>query len=347
MKLAAYLLAMLALAASIPVSVASAQTTPKIVMEEFMVPAKDTGIQIYLRNKRPEGMTEFSARRTVLFVHGLTYPGHANFDLPRGGRSWMDYVAERGFDVWSVDLRGYGRSSGPPAMPQELNASPPALNAETATADLAAASDFIRERRGLSRLALVAWSWGTVLTARYAVENPAGVERIALYAPVWSRQEPGPASGPPGAYRSVTREAALTTWLSGVPEGKREVLIPPGWFDQWVEANWASDPEGARMTPPVLRVPNGPLHEVIEYWNAGKAFFAPEKITTPVLLIVGEWDRTTPPSMAQALFPLLTNAPQKRLIVIGEATHAMMVEKNRSQLFDEVQLFLEQALPRL
>ena len=32
----------------------------KLVTEEFMVPAVDPGIQLYVRNKRPEGMTQFT-----------------------------------------------------------------------------------------------------------------------------------------------------------------------------------------------------------------------------------------------------------------------------------------------
>lgn len=41
-------------------------------------------------------------------------------------------------------------------------------------------------------------------------------------------------------------------------------------------------------------------------------------------------------------FARLTNAPVKRLVTIGEGTHAVVLEKNRFQLFREVQLFLEE-----
>ena len=76
---------------------AAAQTG--IVSEEFMVPAKDPGLELYVRNKRPEGMTTFSAEKTVVYVHGATYPSETAFDLQLGGQSWMDYIANRGFDV--------------------------------------------------------------------------------------------------------------------------------------------------------------------------------------------------------------------------------------------------------
>ena len=63
---------------------------PRIVMEEFMVPAFDPGIQIYVRNKRPADLATFRPGRTVLYVHGATYPASTSFDLPLDGMSWMD-----------------------------------------------------------------------------------------------------------------------------------------------------------------------------------------------------------------------------------------------------------------
>ena len=47
--------------------------------------------------------------------------------------------------------------------------------------------------------------------------------------------------------------------------------------------------------------------------------------------------------MAQALFPKLTNAPYKRYVELGEGTHFIFLEKNRMELFREVQLFLDEA----
>jgi alpha-beta hydrolase superfamily lysophospholipase len=63
----------------------------------------------------------------------------------------------------------------------------------------------------------------------------------------------------------------------------------------------------------------------------------------PVLLVHGEWDADTPAYMSQALFARLTGAPLKRYVVIGEGTHSIMMERNRMQLFREVQLFLDEA----
>src|ERR1700693_4526395 len=72
----------------------------RVVMEETMVPAKDPGIQIYVRNKHIADFNHFAPEKTVLFVHGATYPSETSFDLPLDGLSWMDYIASRGYDAY-------------------------------------------------------------------------------------------------------------------------------------------------------------------------------------------------------------------------------------------------------
>jgi hypothetical protein len=59
--------------------------------------------------------------------------------------------------------------------------------------------------------------------------------------------------------------------------------------------------------------------------------------------VLAEWDADTPTYMAQTLFPLMVNAEPKRLVIIGEGTHSIINERNRLQLFREVQLFLDEA----
>ena len=80
-----------------------------------------------------------------------------------------------------------------------------------------------------------------------------------------------------------------------------------------------------------------------EYWAAGRPFYDPAKITAPTLLVLGEWDQDTPPYMANALFPLLTASPGKRLVLLGEGTHGMWMERNRGALVQAVQIFIEES----
>src|SRR5262245_48284588 len=318
---------------------------PQLVTEELMVPT-DPGIEVYVRNKRPANMTAFRPERTVLYVHGATYPASTAFDLKLDGLSWMDYIAARGYDVYVVDLRGYGKSVRPQEMAQEAAANPPIVRGDAAAKDVGAVVDAILTRRNIPRLSLIGWSWGTTTMANYTTQNPGKVERLVLYAPQWIRQTPslvqtGP--GPLGAYRKVTRDQALQRWMTGVPEDKKATLIPSGWFDTWADATFATDPEGAKGNPPYIRAPNGVLQDSNESWAAGKAYYDPAKITVPTLLVHAEWDRDTPPYMAQTLFPLLVNAPGKRYVALPEGTHTIIMEKNRRMLFEAVQAFLDES----
>ena len=137
----------------------SAAPTTTLITEEFMVPALDPGIEIYVRNKRPADMATFRPERTLLFVHGATYPAHTTFDLKLDGLSWMDYIAARGYDVYLLDLRGYGKSTRPKEMAQKPDANPPIVRTDTAVKDISAVVDFILKRRNIPRLALLGWSW--------------------------------------------------------------------------------------------------------------------------------------------------------------------------------------------
>jgi pimeloyl-ACP methyl ester carboxylesterase len=314
-------------------------------MEEMMVPALDPGIEIFVRNKRPASLTAFRPERTVLYVHGATYPASTSFDLALDGVSWMDYLAARGYDVYLLDVRGYGRSTRPPEMAEKPDAHGPIVRGDTAVRDIGAVVDFILARRNIPRLNLIGWSWGTTLMATYTTQNPGKVERLALYAPGWIRKTASlvpVAPGPLGAWRATTRAQALTRWLTGVPEDKKATLIPAGWFDQWADATWATDPVGATQSPPAVRAPNGVLADGAEYWSSNKPYYDPAKITVPTLLVHGEWDQDLPPYMAQTLFPLLVNSPGKRYVMLAEGTHTIIMEKNRLELFKAVQAFLDE-----
>ena len=222
----------------------------KLVTEEMMVPS-EPGIDIYVRNKRPADLTTFTPERTLLFVHGSTYPAHTGFDAPLGGQSWMEYIASRGYDVYCLDVRGYGRSTRPRAD-------------ERAAAEQSADRAHARRGEGHHRGAQhdpQAPRHREAQPARLVVglhadgdhrdPEPRQGGAADAYAPGWLRTTPSllnPGGGPLGAYRTVTREQAKARWLNGVPEDKQAALIPPGWFEQWADATWATDPEGAKQS---------------------------------------------------------------------------------------------------
>jgi pimeloyl-ACP methyl ester carboxylesterase len=321
---------------------ASGVPARSIVTESYRIPSDTSGIELFVRNKRPAGSAAFAPSRILLYVHGATYPSETAFDLRLDGFSWMDYIACRGFDVYLVDLRGYGQSTRPPEMEAPARDNSPIVNTDVAVRDVSTAVDHILARRGVDKISLIGWSWGTSIMAGYTAHNPGKVNRLVLYAPIWLFKTPPliGGGGPLGAYRSVTKESARKRWYTGVPEAKRDDLVPAGWFDAWAEATWATDPASAQAGQ--LRAPNGVLQDLRNYWAADQPYYDPASITVPVLIAHAEWDADLPTYMSLTLFSLLTNAPIKRMVEIGEGTHTVIMEKNRVQLFREVQTFLEE-----
>lgn len=305
----------------------------QLVAEEFRVASAAPGVQLFLRNKRPKELGRFDSSRTVLYVHGATQPSETVFDLPVGQGSWADFIASQGYDVWLVDVRGYGGSTAP------ADQSKPFATTRDAVEDLGAAIDFILSRRSLAKLQLIGWSWGTLIAGSYAAERPDRVAGLVLLAPPWLSSAGG--KRPEAAWQEWTVDGALKRLQTGVPDGQAEAIFPPSWKAIWEQALLASQPDAKAQTPPRFRSPTGVLVDGAEYWNVDKAIYDPGKITAPTLIIRGAWDELTPLSQSQALFALLRNAPVRHLIEIPRATHFIEVETGRDVLFREVQSFLD------
>ncbi len=205
----------LGLLAALTVACAASAQTVSLVTEEMMVKAADPGIDIFVRNKRPASMTAFRPERTVLFVHGATYPAHTIFDMRLDGQSWMEYIAARGYDVYLLDIRGYGKSTRPKEMSEDAQKNPPIVRGETAVKDIGAVVDFILARRNIARLNLLAHSWGSTLMATYTTQNASKVERLALYAPPWIRQTASLVQAGPGPLAPIAQSAANRHWSGG------------------------------------------------------------------------------------------------------------------------------------
>lgn len=331
----------------IPGTAVLAQAQPAVVASERTIESSVPGLHLFMRNKHRKDQRTFTPDKTVLFVHGATYPAETCFDLALDGTSWMDYIARAGYDVWLVDARGYGRSDRPKEIdePPELNK--PMVRTGEAVEDVASAVEAILRERRIDKLNLIGWSWGATVMGMYTAGHNEKVAKLVLYAPQWTRSEPAltDKGGPLGAYRIVSIADAKSRWLTGVAPERQEALIPAGWFDQWADATFQTDPWGEKQVPKKLRAPNGVLADTREFWAAGKPRYDPSQITVPTFIVHAEWDHDLPSYMSQAVFAELKGAPWKRLVEIGEGTHTVLLEKNRLQLFREVQLFLDDPGP--
>src|ERR1700686_963175 len=89
------------------------------------VPAiSEQSTQIYVREVVQAGIALRggpAADRVALFIHGAGTPAEVAFDVPYQDYSWMAYLAHAGFDVFAMDLTGYGRSTRPAAMNDPCN----------------------------------------------------------------------------------------------------------------------------------------------------------------------------------------------------------------------------------
>jgi len=316
----------------------------KIQMNEYMVQSDTPGISLYVRNKHLTGMKKFTAEKTLLYVHGSTYPAETAFDLSLGGTSWMEYMAARGYDVWLVDLRGYGKSTRPLEMDQPAEQNAPLVRTDVAVSDVSSAVDYILKKRNIQKMNLLGWSWGTTIMGKYTTEHNEKVNKLVLYAPQWLRQGGAPLTdkgGALGAYRVASIADAKNRWLTGVPENAKASLIPEGWFEKWANATFDTDPWGKTQTPKKLRAPNGTVQDAREYWTAGKPVYEPKDIRVPVMLVHAEWDADLPSYMMYEYFTKLENAPYKEMLQISEGTHTIIMEKNRMLMFAGVQEFLD------
>jgi len=309
--------------------------TGGVIFEEHRIPSDTQGIELYIRNKRPAKLTEYRPEKTIVMVHGATFSSGSLYDVPVGGYSFLDYLAGAGFDVFAVDVRGYGRSTRPREMEIDGSLNRPLVDTERGVGDFSTAMEFVLRHRGLEQAHVFAMSWGGTVAGAFAARNPSKVVKLALLAPQWVSDKPIPLDmgGPLDSYRLVPVRESIARWLNGAPESARERLIPAGWFDSWAAATLAEDPWSIDKAPGKLRATNGPIQDVRDYWRAGRPFYEPSGISAPVLLLHGEWDRDVPIDVAQNYFAQLRTAPYRRFVQIGEATHMMLMEKNRLQAF--------------
>src|SRR5882757_1666306 len=71
------------------------------------------GLNIAITHKAPVVLSNDYA---VLFLHGSSFPSALAFGFRMNGHSWMDDLAENGYDVYALDFLGYGNSDRYPEM---------------------------------------------------------------------------------------------------------------------------------------------------------------------------------------------------------------------------------------
>jgi pimeloyl-ACP methyl ester carboxylesterase len=308
-----------------------------------------TAPQLYLRERAKAGVVTrggVPANRVVLFVHGAGTPAEVSFDVPHGDYSWMAYLAQAGYDVFSVDMTGYGRSWRPAAMndPCNIPASrqaefvpsllpkpcAPSSDRHATTiasdwADIGTAVDYVRALRRVDQVSLIAWSLGGPRAGGYAAQNPAKVRRLVLLAPAYNRTraaEPPadvPAKGEPFTIQSRTDLVTLWDSQVGCADQYDTATLDSIWSEMM-----ASDPVGATWGTGVRRAPN------LTQWGWNQAVVAKQR--TPALLVAGAHDRQVPPDRVRELYADY-GGTDKVFVDLACSGHNAMWERNRLLLF--------------
>lgn len=304
---------------------------------DFRIPSAMTNYQIVLRNKY-RGDT--SPGKTVLFVHGATYGATDTFDYAIDGQSWMDLMADQGFDTWCLDLLGYGQSDRPEQMNQPPEANPPLVDTDHAVIEVENAVAHILAARGIQRLSLIGYSWGTAICGRYAGRHPDTVDQLVLSGALWIEGLVPTGKTPEalGAYRSVNVEGMMARWATGLSAQEIDDLVSESARLRWCQHTAGCDPQFTQTG--LLRAPTGVMKDYGQYRETGIDWYDPSLIRSPVLIIVGDLDVETTPAQGQRLFARLDHAPNKQISIVPQGTHSLLLEKHRHQLHAGVSRFL-------
>lgn len=245
----------------------------------------------------------------LLLVHGLTYSSH-EFDVDYKDYSLARFFARRGFNVWLLDIAGYGSS-------QEV-ADGFMPDSDYAAEDIEAAVKLILEHEGRKSLDVLGWSWGTVTSGRFAANNPELVRKLVLYAPIVAGL---------GDIK-VTNPFNHNTWIHAAGDFQTNKdgtinydITEPEVVNAFQSNCWRYDKDSS---------PNGGRRDLLV--APTERLIPTEHIEVPVLIITGSKDDYVSPELCKEAFGTLENKAS-RLEIIDGAAHAMMMEKPYYRIF--------------
>jgi pimeloyl-ACP methyl ester carboxylesterase len=279
--------------------------------------------------------------RVVLFVHGGTVPGVPAYDLDYGTYDWMAFLARAGFNVYAMDVSGYG-SSPRPMMDDPCNVNPkqqsllkgrplktacaPNYPYEFNTirddwAEMDTVVDYLRKSNGVERIHIIGWSAGGPRVGGYAAQHPAKIDRVMLYAPSPTVAGPIP-DRPSGGFPVGLQTREDFEQKRWDPDVRCPGQVEPGVRDvlwksimEWdrVGASWHSS-EG------VMRARTATAFG----WTPDLA----TRLVAPTLVVVGEFDRL---SDRRTVYEQI-GAREKVFVNVSCASHFMLWEKQHRAL---------------
>jgi pimeloyl-ACP methyl ester carboxylesterase len=331
------------------------RTTDHRVEHISTVPAnKGEAVQIFVREK-VLASESVATRPVVLMVHGGVSPSTLAFDVDHEGYSWMSYLARAGFDVFAMDMTGYGKSARP-KMDDPCNVGPAqqkTLIPKTLTEpckpsypfqlvsrqsehdELDRVIEYIRQLRGVAKANLLGWSGGGFRAGTYTSEHPEKVDKLVIYASSnYSRKNPStpPAVLPQPGFPITIQSRELAEKQRWFPFAKCADQIEPDMPERIWELSKLHDPEGMTWGPGVMRAPT----RTYWGWNAEEA----KRIRIPTLVMLGEFDELN--ASNQDLYTDL-GSEQKVFISIACGSHFLVWERNHGALHEASRQWLTNA----
>ena len=304
----------------------SARPDKKIWSNEYW--AQRGNLKLYLFRKRPNPPHSRQGVEPVLFlVHGSSISGRPTFDLSvpgHGEYSLMNKFAEYGFDVWTMDFSGYGRSSV-----GEGNS-----NIADGVEDLKAAVEIVARETGQQRYHFFGESSGALRVGAYAMEQPQRISRLVLAALTYTGE------GSPTLtdrakqlefYRTHNRRPRDGAMIHSIFTRDKSGTSEPAVGDALAEAELGFGDS----------VPTGTYLDM----TANLPVIDPQKIHAPVLIARGEYDGIATDEDCLNFYRKLPNSDRQFAILPGMA-HSLVLGLNRHQLWHVTRAFLDMP-PRL
>jgi pimeloyl-ACP methyl ester carboxylesterase len=284
--------------------------------------AQKGDVKLYMFRKRLGAPAADEAPKPVLFlVHGSSFSGPTGFDLHVPGKtdySLMEKFAEYGYDVWTIDHEGYGKSDSTDGN------SPIAEGVR----DLKAGLDVVIRETGQASLAYYGSSSGALRAAAFAEQYPDHVNNLVLDAFVWTGKD---------APTLIERAKKMDIWTaSNIRTVDKPFFLSiftrdlPGTSEEGVGEALA-DIELAICDS----VPTGTYVDMC----ANLPVCDPTKVQCPVLIIRGEHDGVATEEDLLSYFNLLPNRNKQFAIVAGQA-HVSHLGVNRARFWHIMRQFL-------
>jgi pimeloyl-ACP methyl ester carboxylesterase len=258
----------------------------------------------------------------------------------------MRYLAEAGFDVFAVDLQGYGSSAKPAIMDEPCNTSaenqakyliPNPLRTPCAPRyphsfgsfstdwdEMDTVVEFIRSLRGQRALKvnLVGWSRGGMRAIGYAALRPNNVERIVALAPT---RFPPAASVPSYPMNMTDERDFVVDWDRQIDSSNCPQQFDPSIRRALWNSTIALDKLGGSWgTSGVRRSP--------AFTAAGWTADLPGRVQAPTLVIRGALDDQAPEQATRALYEALGGP--KAYATVSCGSHELVYETQHTKLFE-------------